>query len=83
MPCGRCYDVGSLHAPNHAMRPTTHRHHLDAARVVAGIGMAGLDSGVVFGLVMAGADRPAGCMPHPATPAGIAGGRSQRLIAAH
>ena len=65
------------------MRPTTHRHHLDAARVVAGMGMAGLDSGVLLGLVVVDADRPAGCMPHPAFAAGNAGGLSQQSIAAH
>ena len=83
MPCGRFYDACSLHAPNHAMRPTTHCHRLNAARVVAGMGMVGLDSGVVFGLVVVDADRPAGCMPHPAFAAGNAGGLSQQSIAAH
>ena len=65
------------------MRPTTHCHPLNAARVVAGMGMAGLDSGVLLGLVVVDANRPAGRMPHPAIPAGTAGGLSQQPIPAH
>ena len=65
------------------MRPTTHCHPLIAARVVAGMGMAGIESGVVLGLLGVGANRPAGRMPHPAILAGSAVGLSQQLIAAH
>ena len=65
------------------MRPTTHCHPLIAARVVAGMGRAGLDSGIVLGLVGVDAERPAGRMPHPAILAGSAVGLSQPLIAAH
>ena len=54
-----------------------------ATRDAAGMGMAGLDSGVVLGLVGVDAERPAGRMPHPAILAGSAVGLSQPLIAAH
>ena len=67
---------------NHTMRSPTPCHHRIATRDVAGMGRAGFDSGVVLGLVVVDANRPAGRMPHPAPAAGSAGGLSRQLIVA-
>ena len=70
------------------MNTTTNRHFA-APCVSAGVGMGGIDSGVVLGLVVVDGNRPAGHLTQLACPASAAsmcataGGLLNRFIAPH
>lgn len=64
------------------MNTTIHRYPA-APRAVAGVGMVAVESGVMLGVVVVDANRPARRTAHPASMCATAGGLVKQLIATH